>query len=103
MTAVFIANWQVKEGQEAAWAEVAKEFEPIGTRLGFQNQRFFTAYGNPAVNGNLITWAAECENLAALGAVLDNLTTDAEIQGWLAKANGSATLVGSQIANEVVY
>ena len=35
MTAVFIVNWQVKEGQEAAWAEVAKEFEPIGTRLGF--------------------------------------------------------------------
>ena len=103
MTAILIVNWQVKEGQAAAWAEVAKEFQPIGERLGFQNMRFFTSFGNPTVGPNLVTWAAELENVAVVGAAIDALPADSEVQAWLAGASGAATQVGTQIAAEVVY
>ena len=79
MTAISIVNWQVKEGKEAAWAEVPKEFQPIGERFGFQSQRFFVSFANPAAGLNLITWAAELENVAAAGAALDALPADAQV------------------------
>lgn len=82
---------------------MAKEFRPIGERLGFQNMRFFTSFGNPAVGPSLVTWAAELENVAAVGAALDVLPSDPEVVTWLAKASKSATQVGTQIAAEVVY
>ncbi len=41
--------------------------------------------------------------MAALGAVLDALPGDAEVQEWQAKAGACATLVGTSIANQIVY
>ncbi len=65
---------------------MAKEFQPIGERFGFQSQRFLVSFGNPAA-----------------GAALDALPADAQVQAWLAKASEVATQLGTQIAAEVVY